>query len=366
MRRRRILFVITKANYGGAQRYVHELAVRFKSEYDVAVAYGEPGLLAERLREEGVRCIPIAPMQRDVGILSDLRAFIELWRIVRAERPDIAHLNSSKALVLGGIVCRLAGVRRIVSTIHGWPYLKPYALPVRALMQLGMYSAVRTAHALIFISRRDMEVPLVAVPRQKRHLVYNGVMPGTARRTTEHTSVLRALTMAELTPRKNVRMAVDAVLTHNQSATTEVVLDVMGDGELRNELEQYIRDQRAERSVRMLGFVTDYRAVLPDYDLFILPSKKEGLPYVILDAGAAGIPCIASNVDGIPEIVRHEETGLLIDPENPQTLARAIRTLVDSPHLRRAYGDALRERVRTQHDYTAMIDAVRDIYEAAA
>src|SRR3990167_2305563 len=105
---KKILFVITKSNWGGAQRYVYDLATALhKGQFEVVVAFGgtgeagaHPGLLAERLKEVGVRTIFIESFTRDIGIFRDVSAFFELLRVIKKERPDVLHLNSSKA---GGI-----------------------------------------------------------------------------------------------------------------------------------------------------------------------------------------------------------------------------------------------------------------------
>lgn len=360
--RPKLLYIITKSNYGGAQRYVHELAVRFSKDHDVVVAHGGSGILAERLDEHRVRHIHIASMQRDINIVSELRAFVELWRIVRHERPDIVHLNSSKTLALGGVVCRLAGVRTIVSTIHGWPYFDGLPVYAQWFRRFSMRIAIYAAHVMIFVSQRDIDHPLVPVPHAKCRLIYNGVAAPSGERVAYAAVARHALTIAELTPRKNVRAVIDAIVAYNHTAQQPLSLDIMGDGEQRTELEQYARTHDSHDAIQFLGFVRDYRTTLAAYDLFLLPSKKEGLPYVLLDAGAAGIPCIASNVDGIPEIIVHNETGLLVEPHDSAALADAVQMLAPSPTLRQQYGTALQERVATQHNFETMIERTRTAY----
>ena len=126
--KKKILFVITKSNWGGAQRYVYDLATHLpKEEFEVAVAFGgtgevgaSAGLLEVRLREAGVRIIFLTTFARDIGILREFSAFFELLRTIRAENPDVLHLNSSKAGGLGALSGRIAGLRRIIFTAHGF------------------------------------------------------------------------------------------------------------------------------------------------------------------------------------------------------------------------------------------------------
>ena len=119
----RILYLITKANWGGAQRYVYDLATAAKTQgYDVSVAYGEEGPLAPRLRASGIPAERIRGLARDIGWLREARAFFSLLRLLRRERPEVIHINSSKAGILGCLAARFTGVPRIIFTAHGWAF----------------------------------------------------------------------------------------------------------------------------------------------------------------------------------------------------------------------------------------------------
>ena len=117
--KRKILFVITKSNWGGAQRYVYDLAAALpKGEFEVVVALGgtgeasaQTGLLAERLKEASVRTIFLSSFTRDIYFFGEFKAFFELLKVIREERPDTLHLNSSKAGGIGSVAGRIAGVR---------------------------------------------------------------------------------------------------------------------------------------------------------------------------------------------------------------------------------------------------------------
>src|SRR3989338_9863030 len=123
-RKRKILYVITKGNWGGSQRYLFDMATSLpKNKFDVKVAIGEGGLLKERLLENGIKVISIPALQRDISVMKEIRSFVSLYKIFRTSpRPDVVHLNSSKASALGALAARIAGVPRIVFTAHGWPF----------------------------------------------------------------------------------------------------------------------------------------------------------------------------------------------------------------------------------------------------
>src|ERR1700734_3367295 len=121
--RTKVLFLITKGTWGGAQRYVFDLATNIpRGRFEAVVAYGQKGKLAEDLTNAGVRTLQLPSLGRDVAVVSDIKSFFEILKLLRKERPDVLHLNSSKAAALGAPAARIAGVKKIIFTVHGWPF----------------------------------------------------------------------------------------------------------------------------------------------------------------------------------------------------------------------------------------------------
>ncbi len=112
----KILYVITKGNFGGAQRYVFDLATHFKEDCEVAVALGAGETLERKLTEKNVRTIKIPDLSRDVSLISDIKSFFFLIRVFQKERPDVVHLNSTKIGALGALAARIAGIQKIIFT----------------------------------------------------------------------------------------------------------------------------------------------------------------------------------------------------------------------------------------------------------
>ncbi len=151
-RPKRILYVITKANWGGAQRYVYDLATAMKKVgHEVAVAYGEEGLLGERLREAGIRTFPLATFARKVESKAEWESFKALLALIKEEKPDIVHVNSSKA-GLALLAARIAGVPRTVFTAHGWAFNEKRPQWQKFLMHLAYAATVCLAHETICVS----------------------------------------------------------------------------------------------------------------------------------------------------------------------------------------------------------------------
>src|SRR3989338_2833403 len=135
-KRTKVLYLITKATWGGAQRYVYDLATNLPpGRFEAVVAFGERGRLADMLTQKNIALRPLPSLGRDVVLFSDIASFFQILGLLRRERPDVVHLNSSKAAALGALAARLAGIRKIVFTVHGWPFKEDRRLPLR----LGLY-----------------------------------------------------------------------------------------------------------------------------------------------------------------------------------------------------------------------------------
>lgn len=375
--RRKILYVVTKGDFGGAQRYVFDLATRLPHEaFDVVVASGGPDALAERLRAEGIRTLRIESLARDMNPVKELRAAIELWRIMRRERPDIVHLNSPKAGGIGAFIARLVGVEHIVYTTHGWAFLEPRPLWWRALTWLASWITALLSHVVIVVSSHEARSARMPFVDRKLRIIQTAIPPIAFReredaRTTlvsEHATKRHAqdiwlVTIAELNANKNLQAALDAVAAFNAESEWKVFYTIMGGGELMGTLAAYVQDRGLEDHVQLLGYVEEARTYLKAFDIFLLPSKKEGLPYAVLEAGAARLPVIASAVGGIPEVVTHGTEGLLIDPYDPATIVAALERFSSDPTLRMRCSEALAAKVENQHSLDRMVEETRRVYE---
>ncbi len=302
---KKILFVITKSNWGGAQRYVYDLATALpRDQFEISVAFGHEGLLARRLQEGGITTFPIKALQRDVSVLNDLRSFFELFRLFRTERPDVVHLNSSKAGGLGALAARLAGVQRIIFTAHGWPFWEQRNPLSRGLIYFFSWLTALLSHKVIVVSNYDLSVakkmPFIG---HKTIRIYNGIdlhMPfdsGEIIRSVFPVGARITGTIGELTRNKN-----QISLIEQARRDSNMHVAIVGDGEDRRHLMQKIAEYGLNDRVKLAGFQWASE-VLRGFDVFALPSLKEGLPYVLLEAKVAGLPIVANRVGGVGEIL---------------------------------------------------------------
>jgi glycosyltransferase involved in cell wall biosynthesis len=281
---------------------VFDLATHLpESEFDVAVLCGESGALVEKLRAAEVRTITIPSLSRDVSLLRDVRSFFLLFRILTAERPDIVHLNSSKAGALGALTARFLGVPRIVFTVHGWPFLEHRNIFSQGLIRLVSWLSALLAHTVIVVSDYDAVLArIMPFVGKKTVRIYNGIGEialGTGQKIRgEFPKGVHILgTIGELTANKNqIELIVQA------EKDPSLFVAIVGEGELHTALDAAIRARGLEERVKLFGFV-EARDALPGFDEFILPSEKEGLPYALLEARRAGLPVTAHPVGGVRE-----------------------------------------------------------------
>lgn len=370
-RPRKILYVITKSNWGGAQRYVFDLAVAAQAAgHDVAVAYGEEGELARRLSESGVRTVSIAALTRDIGILRELQSFFELIRLFRRVRPDVVHVNSSKAGGLGCLAARLCHVPHIVFTAHGWAFNEARPWWQKVIIYPLVWLTILLSHKTICVSKAVMrDVAWMPLVRAKCVLIYNGIACGdplvreAARKKLAPSTVARYWIgmLSELHPTKRIDDAIRA-FAMIAKRHPEAALIIVGDGELRHELEWLIRDLQMSRRIILLGKVEDARLYLRAFDLFLHSSRSEAMPYAPLEAGCASLPVVATSVGGIPEIIPDDDHGLLVPPENPEALAQAMETLMQDPQRAAELGARLHARVQNTFSQERMFSETISLY----
>ena len=361
---KKVLYAITKSNWGGAQAYVYAVAKGARNAGALVTVMaggadgkgGAPGQLFDLLSKDGIATLPLIAVRRDLGLTAEWRAFWELVRILKTERPDLLHLNSSKMGVLGSIAGRIAGVRHIAFTAHGWPHREPRNWLWKFIAWSGSWWTILLCHTVFVVSKRDYASTPVVFNKRKLHLVHNGIEPFSVRSRSDARQALIAkaphlagkqpwlLMNAELHPNKGIDTALQA-LEHVRTTYHDAVLVVQGSGQE----ELHLMDLAARFGVGAYAFFTgfspDAREMLAAGDLYLMPSRKEGLPMALLEAGYASLPVVASGVGGIPEVIENHYTGLLVPPENAQDLAFSILSLLDDPDQAHILGGNLHRRV---------------------
>lgn len=171
------------------------------------------------------------------------------------------------------------------------------------------------------------------------------------------------MTIAELTKNKGLIYALRAIeMLYSDSSIPKFRYIIIGEGEERAALEKFISEKNIGGIVKLVGFVPNARAKLSNADIFLLPSLKEGLPYVLLEAGFVGVPIIASSVGGVSDIIEDMKNGVLIRAKREKEIADAIRFLLINHKKREEFGIALHEKILRDFSFPKMLSATVEVY----
>ena len=385
----KIVYLITKANFGGAQRYVYDLATRAReSGHEVVVGFGGGGTLKDRLIERGVRTISIDALSRDIHLFHDVQSFFALLALLHRERPNVVHINSSKMGGMGSLagriwngyarsayLLRLAPLQptRIIFTGHGWAFNEDRNDLERLVIGVVHWATIHLAHTTIAVSRRTRnQVMMLPFVGHKLQVIHNGVgtqdllSKGDAERelgVPTDSETLHVGTLAELHKNKGLMYALEGIaLIKKQRPNQKIMFTIIGEGEERLSLESQILALGIGDSVTLAGYRENAARLLTAFDVFLLPSITEAFPYAILEAGRAGLPVVATSVGGIPEVIDDMESGILIQSKNGSEVARALLYLIDNPKRRIGLGEALRARIKNRFSLLQMVNATFALY----
>ncbi len=334
--KKKILYLVTKDDVGGAQKYVTDLAENLdKSKFQIKILAGG---------KKGIRFLSNAFLPH-LLFANDLLALTELFFVLKKERPDILHLNSSKAGVIGAIAAKLAGVPKVVFTAHGWvfnPDSNIGALRKRLYILLHKIAA-RFQDVIINVSEYDRQLALrhKIAPAEKLITIRNGIDEikfldkKTARRALSAFCQARFPdnatwigSIGRLVAEKSYEDFIEAASLITAPAT---YFSIIGSGQLKKKLAAKIKEKGLEGRFFIIENLAPAAAYLKALDIFVLSSVKEGLPYTLLEAMAAGLPTVTTRVGGMPEILHPDEKtrrGLVMPPREPEELARAIEFLL--------------------------------------
>lgn len=374
--RPRLAHLITRLELGGAQQNTLFCVEHHdRSLFEVSLMSGPGGLLQADAGAIGdVSYSQLDYLEHRVSPLRDLWAVVQLARDLRRRRIDVLHTHSSKAGVVGRLAARLAGVPAVVHTVHGWSFNPTQSRGRRWLYRLLERLTAPLTQRIVVVSSRNQEEGLklgIGRPAQYR-LVRSGIDVDEYRRPArDRESVRRELgiesdqllvgSIACLKPQKSpLDFVAAAAAAHRRCPRMRFV--IAGDGGLRPDVERAIRDADLEGVVQLLGWRRDIPDLLHAFDAFLLTSRFEGLPRAVLQAMAAGVPVVATAVDGTPEVVEDGLTGWLVPVGEPEAAAEALLDRFARPDEALARARRARERIDSEFDIHAMVRRLERIY----
>ena len=369
----RVLLAITRLELGGAQRVVlHTARELDRGSFAVALVWGPGDLLdGEATSVPDLECIPLPTLVRPVAPISDLRALASLRAAMRSFRPQVVHTHSSKAGILGRLAASLEGVPA-VHTVHGFGFTPLQSAPKHYLFRTVEKIMARYTDHFVTVSEADrsrgIEMGLfkpenATVIRAAIDLErFRASAGGDAVRERLGVPVEMPLVtqVGNFKPQKApldfVRVAADVHGRH-----PEVWFAMVGDGPLRTAAEDLAHELGVADQMIFSGWWDDVPGLLNATTISVLTSRHEGLPCSVVESLAAGVPVVATAVDGTGEVVRSGDNGLLAAAGDVGGLADAVCRLLADPGLRKRMGAAAGNGL-DDFDHDLMVRQQEDLY----
>ncbi|MCS6980606.1 MAG: glycosyltransferase family 4 protein [Flavobacteriales bacterium] len=387
----RILRLTNRFNLGGPTYNVGILTKYLAPEYETLLvgAPHEPGEESSEyiLKDLGVEYQVLPSMGREIHPFRDTVTLAEVIRLIRKFRPHIVHTHASKAGAVGRLAAQLCGVPVTVHTFHGHVFHSYFGpLKTRVFKSLERYLA-RLSDAIIAVSPRQKE-ELASLhricPPEKIHVVPLGFeLQRFLHLGPEHRFEARRRfqlpperfifgTIGRLAPIKNHSLLLNAFAEVAQSASPKPMLLVVGDGPLLDKL----RGQAArlgltscyitydgQADIFFTGWVKYIEHLLPALDVVVLSSDNEGTPVSLIEAQAAGLPVISTDVGGVRDVTLEKVSALLVPPRQQSALAQAMNKLYRNTALRLRMANTAREFVAHTFSATSLAERMRNLYE---
>lgn len=370
----RVLHVVTRMNVGGASRHLLSLLPLLPDRgFEPLLVHGTVEPEEGELPLEDLRAARLPSLRRPFNPATDVRAYAELSRLVRRYRPRVVHTHMAKAGTLGRTAARRRRVPAIVHTFHGHVLEGYFSAAVSRLFVATERSVARRTDALVAVSgavRDDLLRLGIGDAQRWRVIPYGFDLEPLLAGRLDRTIARRSLGLppagpavgivGRLVPIKNHALFMDAA-RRVLERRADVTFVVAGDGELRTTLEDEARRTLGDRA-RFTGWVASLPALYAALDVVVLTSLNEGTPVALIEAAAAGLPVVATDVGGVADVVVDGETGFLVPSGDSSALAARIGDVIEDPALARKIGEEGRRRVRSAFSPDVMADRIADLY----
>jgi len=344
--------------------------------HEVALACASNGKLTEETQRVGVAVYLVSHLRREVNPLMDPAAVFELSRLIERHRFDLVHTHNSKAGFIGRLAARRAKVPTVVHTVHGFAFHDEESALRRALFRGLERVAARWCNGMIFISKSllDWAERERIGPGIPRAVIFSGIDvdafrsadgKGFRRQWNIPPDRLVVGMVSKLWKGKGHEILLDAwkATLRDIRIAPEPLLLIVGEGHLEAKLKRRVSSLGLDASVQFTRFQWDIPAVTAAIDIAVLPSLFEGMGRVVLEAMVSGKAVIASNVGGIPDLVRHGENGLLVRPGDRESLKKALVDLLSNAELRTRLGEKGFAGFRPEYRASYMVEQIHRFYE---
>ena len=371
----KLLHVITHLPIGGAQdNTLYTVELLNKDKYDISLSCNLNGELVSRAKKvKHLKLYDVPNLLREVSIINDIRAFLYLYKLIKKENFTIIHTHSSKAGFLGRIAAMLNKTPIVIHTIHGFAfhdYMNSFKKNI--FIYLEKLSAKWT-HGLVTVSNLNKKkvVDLGIAPIEKLKNIYSGIdltlfinekNDQFRKELNLDSNHLLLGSVGRLSNQKDPITMIEAFSIVSKNFPN-AHLTLVGDGELRDEILIKINQLQLNGRVHLTGNKNDPWKIYHSLDLFIMSSIYEGLGRSITEALSCGVPVVCTSVEGVPEIVRDNKTGILVPPKDPDALATGIIKSLNDMDNARKMAEEGRKFVNENFDVKKMVDDIDTLYD---
>ncbi|MDQ7014931.1 MAG: glycosyltransferase [Gammaproteobacteria bacterium] len=352
----RVMLMNDSLNMGGAETMIFSLICDLDAQRitPYALSMSVDDALKQTFLDTG---IPVYECPKGSGL--DWRLPLRIAKILRREKIDILHTHNFASWLWGGLASLFAPRCKLVHTQHSNIVLNRLPpKPLRSLLARISKKVVTVSDPVAEHLQRDG-----FVPANKLQVIYNGI-PLKPEQHSKDPDYRHLAIVARLVPVKNHDLLIRSFAQACQ-LQNNIKLDILGDGPLRDELQQLSNSLGMGDKIKFWGEVPNARALMTSFDAFVLSSLSEGLSISILEALAAGLPVIATDVGGNGTLIHHQKNGLLVPSEDQQQLATSINRVLADEDLRTKMGQESLKIVTEGFSNQTMVDHYQQIYAHA-
>ncbi len=356
-----VLYLITQAHLGGAQKHLADLMKYSNDKYEIHLAIAYYGYLSDVANSLNIQVHLIPSLKRNINPINDFRSLLEFMSLVRQIKPDLIHAHSSKP----GVIARLTGKlfqTPVLFTAHGWGFDENAPLIRRSIVLLfeKLMAPLTTNTICVCQSDYDAAVKLKIFKRDRATVIYNCAEDIDLPPAQPEQEPPRSIMVARFNNHQKDQLSlIDAIakLEH------DIALDFVGTGPDFDQVQAYAASMGVDRQISFLGDRNDVPKLLSESQIFVLSTHYEGFPISILEAMRAGLPIIATDVNGIYEQVEDGINGFLVPHQDPQALATALSKLIASSPLRKQMGAMSRKKFLDEFNIERMMTDVHKLYD---
>ncbi|MFT0212584.1 glycosyltransferase family 4 protein [Pseudomonas sp. F1_0610] len=357
----KIVYILTRSDViGGASIHLLDLADAMQKDgHDVTLIVGGNGVFFEHAKQRKLNCIAIPSLVREINLYKDFLAYKQIKKVVQALQPDLIHTHSSKAGILGRLVATKLHIP-CVFTAHGWSFTDGVPSLKSFVFKHVEKFFLRYSSKIITVSKYDENLALSHIGGHEKIITIHNGVHDYSQFSKKNEQCCQIIMVARFDAPKDQELLIKSL---SELKNLNWTLRFAGAGPSLEGCKQLVSKLELTESIAFLGARNDVSTLLEQSDIFVLTSNWEGLPLTILEAMSASLPVIASDVGGVSESIKHNETGFLVPRGSQSQLIEALEKLIISADLREKMGKAGRAYFLEEFQFSIMLERTQGVYK---